>query len=132
MAHHETSLDRVRVAAQDLHRKVTANIAKAQAGTEAELRIVADEAHKLAQSIKTEAASHTEEVKAHLHTAVVALEAAGANVKANAVTGMDRIHQANAALQEGAHGAAQSVSHAVAILRGTTSIQKPATPRVIA
>ena len=43
-----------------------------------------------------------------------------------------RTYQANTALQEGAHGAAQSVSHAVAILRGTTSIQKPATPKVIA
>ena len=132
MAHHETSLDRVRVAAQDLHRKVTANIAKAQAGTEAELRIVADDAHTLAQSIKAEAVSHTDAVKGHLHAAVVTLDAAGADVKASAATGMDRIHQANAALQQGAHDAAQSVSHAVAVLRGTTSIQKPATPRVIA
>ena len=130
MAQHERSLDRVRVAAQDLHRKVTANIAKAQAGTEAELKIVADDTQKLAQSIKAEAVSHTEAVKAHLHTAVVTLDAAAANVKANAATGMDRIRQANAALQESAHDAAQSVSHAVAILRGTTSIQKPVAPKV--
>lgn len=132
MAHHETSLDRARSAAQDLHRKVTANIAKAQAGTQAELKIVTDDAHKLTQLIKSEAASQTELVKAHLHTAVAKLEAAGEHVQASSATGVDRLHAANVALLEGAHAAAQSVSHAVAILRGTTSIQKPATPKVIA
>ena len=60
------------------------------------------------------------------------LDAAGAKVKASAVTGKDHIKQANAALLEGAHAAAQSVSHAVAILRGTTAIPKPATTKVIA
>lgn len=132
MAQHETTLDGARIAAQELHRKVMANIAKAQAGTEAELKIVSDDAHKLAQSISSEAASQTEAVKTHLNAAVAKLEAAGAHLRASADTGKEHIKQANAALLDGAHAAAQSVSHAVAILRGTTAIQKPATPKVIA
>ena len=131
MAHHERPLDPAQVAGQALHCNVTANIAKARAETKAESKVMLDDAHNLAQSIKTTAASQTEAVNRHLHTAVAKLEAAAARIKASAVTGDDHIKQANAALLAGAHAAAHSVRHPVAILRGKAAAQKPETPEGI-
>jgi hypothetical protein len=126
MSDTRTSLDIVRKAAQDLHRKASANIANLQSSTAADLKAVQDEAHKLAASLKTAAGTQSDAIKAKLHEAVASLEAAEVKVKASANAGKDHIKQANTALIEGAHTAAARISSAVADLRGKNPMAKPA------
>ena len=132
MSHLETALIDRRTAAQDMHRQVSSTIIKEQALTEAELKVVTENAHKLTQNIKAEAASQTEAVKMHLHATVAKLDAAGANVKASIATGRDHIHKDHSALQDGAHATAPSFSHADAIVCGFTAAQSPLAPQATA
>jgi hypothetical protein len=69
-------------------------------------------------------------LKAYLRGAASKLLAAEMQVKENAATGIDRLKQANLALLEGAHAAAQSLSHAVALLRGKAAVSGSATMKV--
>ena len=112
-----THLDLVRRDAQDLHRKISANIAKAEAATWADVKAVQAEAVILGTKMKLFADGEADAVKADVKAAIAKLDAAGKIVQDKANVGKDAVMHANAALLASAHGAAQSLSHAVAAMR---------------
>jgi hypothetical protein len=112
-----THLDLVRRDAQDLHKKISANIAKAEAATWADVQAVQAEAVALGAKMKSIADGEADAMKADVKAAIVKLDAAGKLVQDKAVAGKDAVKHANAALLASARGAAQSLSHAVAAMR---------------
>lgn len=112
-----THLDLVRRDAQELHKKISANIAKAEAATWAEVKTVQDEAASLAAKMKAVAEGDAAAMKADIKVAIAKLDAAGKLVQDKANDGKDAVKRANAALLASARGAAQSLSDAVAALR---------------
>jgi hypothetical protein len=116
-----TPLATTRQMAQDLHKHVSTNLANLQTTTEADLKKVRDDAQKLAVMLKTNVIAKGEAIKAGINAASDRLNAAEKQVKDNVATGQERLKQANLALLEGAHIATQSLSHAVAALRGNTA-----------
>jgi hypothetical protein len=112
-----THLDVARREAQELHKKISANIAKAEAATWADVKAVQDEAIALAAKMKTIADGEAEAMKSDLKAAMAKLDAAAKLVQDKAIAGKDAVRKANAALLASAHRAAQSLSHAVADMR---------------
>lgn len=112
-----THLDVARRDAQELHKKISANIAKAEAATWADVKAVQDEAVALAAKMKTIADGEADAMKSDLKAAMAKLDAAAKLVQDKAIAGKDAVRKANAALLASAHSAAQSLSHAVADMR---------------
>ena len=117
-----TNLDAARHAAQALHRTVSANLEDLRATTEEDLTTAREAAKKLAILLKSSITAEGEALKSDVRAAAVQLDTAEQRVKDNIETGKDRLKQANLALLEGAHVATQSLSHAVAALRGRTIV----------
>ena len=95
-------------------RKISANIAKAEAATWADVKA---EAVSLGVKMKSAADGETDAVTADVKAAIAKLDAAGKMVQDKVNVGKDAVMHANAALLASAHGAAQSLSHAVAAMR---------------
>jgi hypothetical protein len=112
-----THLDLVRRDAQDLHKKISANIAKAETATWADVQAVQADAIALGARMKSIADGEVDAMKADVKAAIAKLDAAGKLVQDKAVAGKDAVQHANAALLASARGAAQSLSHAVAAMR---------------
>jgi hypothetical protein len=112
-----THLDLVRRDAQALHKKISANIGKAEAATWADVKAVQDEAVALATKMKTVADGEADAMKADLKAAITKLDAAGKLVEDTAIAGKDAIKRTNASLLASARNAALSLSHAVADMR---------------
>ena len=112
-----TYLDLVRRDAQDLHKKISANIAQAEKATWADVQTVQIDAANLVTKMKSIAEEQADAIKSDVKAAIIKLEAAAKLVQDNAVDGKDAVKRANAALLASAHKAAQSLSHAVADIR---------------
>lgn len=112
-----THTDLVRRDAQDLHKKISANIARAEAATWADVKTLQNDAASLIAKIKTIADGDVDAMKSDLTAAMAKLEAAATLVQDTASDGKEAIKRANTALLASAHSAAQSLSHAVAVLR---------------
>lgn len=121
-----TMLDVARRDAQELHKKISENIAHIETTTEADFKIVSDKAHALGERLKADATTQNEKVKSFMLNAAEKLKAVPQEAKANLATGKARLKQANLTLLEGSHAAAQSISHAVAELRGKSDTAIPA------
>jgi hypothetical protein len=107
-------VDQARHDAQDLHKKISANMAKAETATWADAKAVQADIVALGHTMKTLTDGQAEEVKAGLKTAITKLEAAGHLIEDKASATKDGLKQANAAMLDSAHRAAQSLSAAVA------------------
>lgn len=112
-----TMLDTARFDAQNLHKKISANIAKAEAATWAEVKALQDEAISLMAKMKTIADGQADALKADVTAAMGKLDEAAKLVQDKASDGKYAIKRANAALLSAAHNAAQSLSHAVVDMR---------------
>ncbi|WP_309663723.1 hypothetical protein [Tabrizicola sp.] len=112
-----THLDVARRDAQELHKKISANIAKAEAATWADVKAVQDEAVALAAKMKNIADGEADAMKTDIKAAIAKLDAAGKLVQDKAIEGKDAIKRTNASLLASARNAAQSLSHAVADMR---------------
>lgn len=112
-----THLDLARRDAQELHKKISANIAKAEAATWGEVRAVQADAATLMAKMKTIADGEMDAMKTDLTAAMAKLDAAAKLVEDKAVAGKDAVKRANAALLAASQSAAQSLSHAVAAMR---------------
>ncbi|GHH25625.1 hypothetical protein GCM10008023_39180 [Sphingomonas glacialis] len=119
-------LDVARRDAQDLHQKISENIANIERTTDADFKIVSDKAHALGERLKADAMTQNEKVKGFMLNAAEKLKAAPQQAKDNLATGAARLKQANLTLLDGSHAAAQSISHAVAELRGQATAASPA------
>lgn len=117
----QTMLEKARYDAQELHKKISANIASAEHATWADVKAVQADINALGVKMKTLAADQAADVKTGITAAITKLEAAGKLVEdktvAGAVAAKDGVSHANAAMLESAHKAAQSLSAAVAAAR---------------
>ncbi len=117
MTKSQTMLEKARHDAQELHKKISANIAKAEHATWADVKAVQADINALGDKMKTLAADQADDAKAGIKAAVTKLEAAGKLVENKAVAAKDGVKHANTAMLESAHKAAQSLSTAVAAAR---------------
>jgi len=113
----QSVLDLARHDAQELHKKISDNMAQAKAATWADVHAVQTEAHALMTKMKGAAEGQADAVKAGLTEASHKLQAAAKLVENKAVAVGDDVPHANQALLDSAHKAAQSLSAAVAALR---------------
>ena len=129
MSQPQTALNVARRDAQDLHKKISANIAKADHATWNDVATVQVEAAALATKMKTIAENETDPIKTGLRTASAKLDAIANRVQDKALAVKDDVKHANAAMLESARKAAQSLSEAVATLR--TKIAKTIEPKKV-
>jgi dUTPase len=113
----QTMLEKARYDAQELHKKISANMAKAEHATWADVKAVQADINALGIKMKTVAADQADDVKTGIKAAIVKLEAAGKLVEDKAVAAKDGVKHANAAMLDSAHKAAQSLSAGVAAAR---------------
>lgn len=113
----QTVLEMARHDAQELHKKISGNIAKAEHATWAEVKAVQADIKALGLKMKTLAEDQPDAAKASIKMAIGKLEAAGELVEDKAVAAKDGVSRANAAMLESAHNAATSLSNAVAAAR---------------
>lgn len=112
-----THIDLARRDAQELHKRISANIAKAEAATWADVQAVQTEAATLVSKMKTIADDQTDAMKADVKAAIAKLDATANLVQNKAIDGKDAVKKANTDLLASAHSAARSLSHVVAALR---------------
>ena len=112
-----THLDLARRDAQELHKKISANIALAEKATMADLQKLQADASALAAKMKEGAADQADAVRAGVKAAIAKLDAGATMMKGKMAAGKEDIQQANAALLAASHNAAISLSHAVAEMR---------------
>jgi hypothetical protein len=110
-------LETTRIDAQNLHKKVSANMAKAEKATWADVKAAQADVNALAVKMKTLVADQSDAVKSGIKTAITKMDAAGKLVENKAVAVKDDVKHANTALLESAHKAALSLSAAVAAAR---------------
>lgn len=115
----QTVLEMARHDAQELHKKISANIGKAEHATWADVKAVQVDIGALGVKMKTLASDQSDTVKSGIKTAMATMESAGKLVENKAVAAKDDVKHANAAMLDGAHKAAQSLSAAVAEARTT-------------
>jgi hypothetical protein len=113
----QTVLEAARHDAQDLHKKISGNIAKAEHATWAEVQGVQSDIKALGVRMKDLAEDQSDAAKAGIKVAIGKLDAAGALVEDKAVAAKDGVRHANAAMLESVRTAAQSLSAAVAAAR---------------
>ena len=113
----QTVLEKARHDAQELHKKISANMAKADHATWADVRAVQADVNALGEKMKTLTADQAADVKTGIKAAIVKLESAGKLVEDKAVAAKDGVKHANAAMLNSAHEAARSLSAAVAAAR---------------
>lgn len=110
-------IEKTRHDAQALHQKISANMAKAEAATWADVKAVQADTLALATKMKALADDQADAVKTGIKSAIGKMEAAGKLVETKAGDAKDSVKHANAALLDSAHKAAQSLSQAVAAVR---------------
>jgi hypothetical protein len=112
-----TVLEMTRIDAQELHKKISDNMAKAEKATWADVKAVQADIVALGSKMKTLAADQADDVKAGIKAAIAKLDAAGKLIEDKAVAAKDGVKQANAAMLDSAQKANQSLSAAVAAAR---------------
>jgi hypothetical protein len=121
MTRPQTVLELARHDAQELHKKISGNIARAEQASWAEVTAVQADIRALGARMKTLAEDQADNVREGIRAAVVKMDAAGHLVEDKAVAGAvaakDGVKHANAAMLESARQAATSLSVAVAAAR---------------
>ncbi len=113
----QTTLELARHDAQELHKKINGNIAKAEQATWADVKAVQADINALGTKMKTLAEDQADSVKSGIKAAITKMDAAGKLVEDKAVAAKDGVKHANAAMLDSAHRAATSLSAAVAAAR---------------
>jgi hypothetical protein len=121
MTKSQTVLELARHDAQELHKKISGNIAKAEQATWADVKAVQADINALGARMKTLAEDQADAARTGIKAAITKMEAAGKLVEdktvAGAVAAKDGVKHANAAMLDSAHKAATSLSAAVAAAR---------------
>lgn len=125
----QTMLEKARHDAQELHKKISTNMAKAEKATWSDIKAVQADANALADKMKTLAADQVDAVKSGIKAATTKLEAAGTLVENKATEASADIRHANTAMLDSAHKAAQSLSAAVAAAR--TKLAQAIEPKTV-
>ena len=105
MTKSQTALEMTRHDAQELHKKISANIPQAQHATWVDVKTVQADMAALGAKMQTLAADQADDVKTGIKAAMAKLAAAGHLVEDKAAATKDGVKHANAA-QRAAPGAA--------------------------
>ena len=119
MTKSQTALEMTRHDAQELHKKISANIPQAQHATWVDVKAVQADMAALGAKMQTLAADQADDVKTGIKAAMAKLAAAGHLVEDKAAATKDGVKHANAAMLDSAHNAAQSLSTAIAAARSS-------------
>lgn len=117
MTNDHSLLENAQIEAQGLHRKINANISKAEASTWADVKAVQTDIAALGTAMKALAADQLDDTKAGMMTAISGLEAAVQLVEDKAAGALNGVKNANTVMLQSAHQAAQSLGVAVAAAR---------------
>jgi len=117
MTNSSSIIEKTRHDAQELHKKISANIAKAEAATWADVKTAEADTPALAARMKTLADEQGDAVKTSIKSAIARMDAAGKLAETKAGDSRDSVKHADDALLESSHKAAQSLSEAVAAMR---------------
>jgi hypothetical protein len=117
MTKQQTVLELARYDAQELHRKISGNIAKAEHETWADVKAVQADINTLSNKMKALAEDQADAAKSGIHAAVAKMDSAGKLVEDKAIAAKDSVENANAAMLESVHTATTSLSAAVAAAR---------------
>ncbi len=126
----QSVLEMTRHDAQDLHKKISANMAEAEKATWAHVKAAQADAVALAAKMKTVASDQADTVKASIQAAGVKLDAAAKLVGQKAEATKDEIRHTNSAMLDSAQAAALRLSAAVAAAR--TKLAKAIAPKTAA
>lgn len=117
----QTVLELARHDAQELHKKISGNIAKAEQATWADVKAVQADVIALGERMKALAEDQSDAAKSSIKAAITRMEATGRLVENKTVSGAeaakDGVKHVNAAMLESVHSAATSLSTAVAAAR---------------
>ena len=113
----QTVLEMTRHDVQELHKKISANIAKAEHATWTDVKAVQTDVVALGAKMKTLTNDQAENVNIGIKAAITKLEAASKLIEDKAISAKDGVKHANASMLDSAHRAAQSLSAAVAAAR---------------
>ena len=105
MTRPQTVLEMTRHDAQELHKKISGNIASAEHATWVDVQAVQADISALGSKMKTLAADQADDVKTGIEAAISSLEAAAKLVEDKAVAAKDGVKHANAAMLDSAHKA---------------------------
>jgi hypothetical protein len=133
MTRSQTVLELARQDAQELHKKIAANVAKAEHATWADVRAIQTDINTLGARMKTLAEDQADSAKSGIKAAIGKLESAGRLVEDKTMTGANAarngIKHANATMLDSAHKAATSLSASVASAR--TKLAQAIAPRKV-
>ncbi|MCB6180148.1 hypothetical protein LHP98_18690 [Rhodobacter sp. Har01] len=117
----QTVLELARHDAQELHKKISGNVARAEQATWADVKAVQADINALGARMKTLAEDQADAVKSGIKAALTKMDAAGKLVEDKTVAGAtaakDGVKHANDAMLESVHNATTSLSAAVAAAR---------------
>ncbi len=117
MTKSQSVLDLARHDAQELHKKIAANMAKAEQASWADVKAIQTDINALGVKMKSLADDQADSAQAAIKAAITKLERAGKLVENKAVAAKDGVSNANAEMLESAHRATTSLSAAVAAAR---------------
>lgn len=121
MAKTPTTLEKTRSNAQDLHKKISANIAGAENATWKDVKALEADMKALGSDMKTLADGQSDGIKTAIAAALAGLEAAGKLIDGKTVDASGDIQRANTAMLASAHHAARSLSAGLAEMRAKTA-----------
>ena len=129
MTHAQSVLQLVQKDAQELHTKISGNIAKAEAATWADVHAMQVEAHRLSAKILDNANEQSETLDAGVRSAVNALEASARLVQDKAIAAKENIRLANTAMLDASRDLVHNMSQSIDALR--TSAAKAIAPKEV-
>lgn len=119
MTQPQSVLELLRQDAQELHKKISANIMRAEHATWSDIKDTQADVTALAAKMKAVAKDQADSTKAAIHAAIEKMDAAAAIVEDKAFVAKDGINHANTVMLDSVYKAAHSLSSAIAEGRHT-------------
>lgn len=113
----QTALELARHDAQELHKRISDNIAEADRATWAEVKAIQADNMALVARMQTLTEDQSSAVKSGIKAAITKMEAAGNLFEDKAIAATVGVKNANMAMLDSAHRAASSLSTAIADAR---------------
>lgn len=114
MTEQQSVLELARSDAQELHKKISANISRAEHATWSDVQDAQADVKALAVKMKTLAKDQADSAKSAIHAAIEKMDAAATIVEDKAFVAKDGINHANIVMLDSVYKAAHSLSSAIA------------------
>jgi len=129
MAEPQSVLDLARQDAQELHKKISANISRAEHATWSDIKDTQADVKALAVKMKTLAEDQADSAKAAIKAAIEKMNTAAAIVEDKAFVAKDGINHANIVMLDSVYKAAHSLSSAIA--EGRSKLARAIEPKKV-